>query len=132
MDVSPQKPSGLFRQIQFQRRLSSAETVRLIRDGRPRTATSTFTQLLGPVGPVQVQCCFTSTLITKSTRLIRDGEKGLWRRGRGGGGRLYTYRYTVTTRMTTGAQDGHLDLTKLLTERESRPDMTALLTGCTK
>ena len=35
-------------------------------------------------------------------RLIRDGEKG--ERGYGGGGRgrlLYTYRYTVTTRMTS-------------------------------
>ena len=34
-------------------------------------------------------------------RLIRDGEKGLkgvWRWGERG--RLYTYRYTVTTRMT--------------------------------
>ena len=32
-------------------------------------------------------------------RLIRDGEKGgkrVWRWGRG---RLYTYRYTVSTRM---------------------------------
>ena len=34
-----------------------AETVRLIRDGEPRTATSTFTQLLGSV----LQCCFTAT-----------------------------------------------------------------------
>ena len=36
-------------------------------------------------------------------RLIRDGEKGeggVWRWGRGRGG-LYTYRYTVTTRMTS-------------------------------
>ena len=46
--------------------------------------------------------CLTST---ETVRFIRDGEKG----GRGyegvcvcvgGGGRLYTYRYTVTTRMT--------------------------------
>ena len=36
-------------------------------------------------------------------RLIRDGEKGGTRKGYGGGGRgrLYTYRYTVTTRMTS-------------------------------
>ena len=37
---------------------------------------------------------------TETIRLIRDGEKG---GGRGyggeGRGRLYTYRYTVTTRM---------------------------------
>ena len=40
--------------------------------------------------------CLTST---ETIRLIRDGEKG--GRGYGGGGRrrLYTYRYTVTTRM---------------------------------
>ena len=57
---------------------------------------------------------------TKTIRLIRDGEKGcVWRWGGGGyggddgvglhvlgwygggaKGRLYTYRYTVTTRMT--------------------------------
>ena len=40
--------------------------------------------------------CLTST---ETTRIIRDGEKGggVWRWGRG---RLYTHRYTVTTRMT--------------------------------
>ena len=35
---------------------------------------------------------------TETTRLIRDGEKGgkgVWRWGK------YTYRYTVTTRMTS-------------------------------
>ena len=36
--------------------------------------------------------------VHKTIRLIRDGEK----RGYGGGGeRLYTYRYIVTTRMTS-------------------------------
>ena len=46
-----------------------------------------------------VECCFTST---ETIRLIRDGEKGEGR-GYGGGGRrrLYTCRYTVTTRMTS-------------------------------
>ena len=35
-------------------------------------------------------------------RLIRDGEKGGWGGyGGEGKGRLYTYRYTVTTRMTS-------------------------------
>ena len=34
-------------------------------------------------------------------RLIREGEKGGRGYGVGGRGRLYTYRYTVTTRMTS-------------------------------
>ena len=34
--------------------------------------------------------------IHRNIRLIRDGENGY---GGGGRGRLYTYRYTVTTRM---------------------------------
>ena len=34
-------------------------------------------------------------------RLIRDGEKGEKGYGGGGRGKLYTYRYTVTTRMTS-------------------------------
>ena len=40
--------------------------VRTIRDGEPRTATSTFTQLLSLFVPV----CFTST---ETIRTIRDG-----------------------------------------------------------
>ena len=39
--------------------------------------------------------CLTST---ETIRLIRDGEKGVWREV-GGRGRLCIYRYTVTTRM---------------------------------
>ena len=35
----------------------------------------------------------------ETTRLIRDGEKGGRGYGGGGRGRLYTYHYTVTTRM---------------------------------
>ena len=44
-----------------------------------------------------LKCCFTST---ETVWLIRDGEMG-GGSGCGGGerGRLYTYRYTVTTRM---------------------------------
>ena len=40
---------------------------------------------------------------TEIIRLIRDGEK-MGKSGYGGGGRgiLYTYRYTVTTGMTSG------------------------------
>ena len=43
--------------------------------------------------------CLTST---ETVGIIRDGEKaGVWRGyGGGGRGRLYTYRYTVTTRIT--------------------------------
>ena len=47
-----------------------------------------------------VSWCLTST---ETIRIIRDGEKGgreVRRYGGGGRGRLYTYRYTVTTRMT--------------------------------
>ena len=36
--------------------------------------------------------------VHSTIRLIRDGEKGVWIGE--GGERLYTYRYTVTTRMT--------------------------------
>ena len=38
---------------------------------------------------------------TETIRLIRDGEKGGRGYGAGGRGRLYTYCYTVTTRMTS-------------------------------
>ena len=40
--------------------------------------------------------------VHRNIRLIRDGEKGWVGMGvcRWGRGRLYTYRYTVTTRMT--------------------------------
>ena len=37
-------------------------------------------------------------------RLIRDGEKVGRGYGDGGRGRLYTYRYTVTTGMTTASR----------------------------
>ena len=47
-----------------------------------------------------MKCCFTST---ETIRLIRDGENGGrgYRGWGGGGGELSTYRYTVTTRMTS-------------------------------
>ena len=37
----------------------------------------------------------------ETTKLIREGEKGGRGYGGGGRGRLYTYRYNVTTRMTS-------------------------------
>ena len=51
---------------------------------------------------------------TETLRFIRDGEKGREERGYGGGGkgRLYTYRYTVTTRMTcikVGSDESHFN-----------------------
>ena len=44
----------------------STETLRTVRDGEPRKATSTFTQLLS-----LVQCCFMST---ETTKTVRDGD----------------------------------------------------------
>ena len=50
---------------------TSTETIRTIRDGEPRTATSTFTQLLSSDMLIQVKYCSTST---ETIRTIRDGE----------------------------------------------------------
>ena len=52
---------------------TSTETVRLVRDGEPRTATSTFTQILSSAmeSSLLLKCCFTPT---ETVRLIRDGE----------------------------------------------------------
>ena len=46
--------------------------------------------------------------VTETIRLIRDGEKGRGGKeyGDGGRGRLYTCRYTVTTRMTPAFKMG--------------------------
>ena len=73
---------------------TSTETVRTVRDGEPRTATTTdFTQLLssdlnGTVSKHH-QWCLTST---ETIRFIRDGEKvGVY--GGGGRGRLDTYQH---------------------------------------
>ena len=53
--------------VQVQWCFTSTETIRAIRDGEPRTATSTFTHLLRSV----LQCYFAST---ETIRAIRDGE----------------------------------------------------------
>ena len=51
---------------------TSTETVRTIRDGEPRTATSTSTQLLRSMrGFTEVTSCFTST---ETVWTVRDGE----------------------------------------------------------
>ena len=49
----------------------STKAVRTIRDGEPRTATSTFTQLLSSVVDYFFKCCFTST---ETIRTVRDRE----------------------------------------------------------
>ena len=48
---------------------TSMETTRPVRDGEPRTAALTFTQLLS--SDLKIQCCFMSTETISS---IRDGE----------------------------------------------------------
>ena len=81
---------------------TSTETIRLIRDGEPRTATSTFTQLLSSV-------CVAPRKLSKHGAqrpqkpygLLGTGRRGGGGYGGGGRGRLYTYRYTVTTRMAS-------------------------------
>ena len=55
--------------LQVQCCFTTTEAIRTIRDGEPRTATSTFTQLLSSV----LQCCFTSTEIV---RTVRERETG--------------------------------------------------------
>ena len=64
---------GSFRKVQVQCcRFTSTETIRTIRDGESRTATSTFTKpLSSDISLSFVQCCFSST---KTIRTIRDGE----------------------------------------------------------
>ena len=47
------------------------------------------------IGKVSKHSALTST---ETVTFIKDGERGVW--GGGGTRRVYTYRYTVTTRMT--------------------------------
>ena len=58
--------------VQVQYCFTSLETIRTIRVGEPRMATSTFTQLLSSV-EVHVHWCFTSTE-TIFLKTVRDGE----------------------------------------------------------
>ena len=53
-------------------------------------------------------------------RLIRDGEMGGWGYGGWGRGRLYTYRYTVTTRMTCikmGSDEIHFNVSLIVRDK---------------
>ena len=73
------------------------------------THTHTLTQTAMNSNVYDIDLCHISYMVkeiwcltsTETIRIIRDGEKGgkgVWRWGRG---RLYTYRYTVTTSMTS-------------------------------
>ena len=57
--------------VQVQCCFTSTETIRTVRDGEPRTVSSTFTQPRSSVLTCSVQCCFTST---ETIRTIRDQE----------------------------------------------------------
>ena len=76
--------------VQVQCCLTSTETVRTIRDGEPRAATSTLTQLLSSEVRLLLQCRFTST--------DRDGEP-----------RTATSTFSPGRPPRLSAQDGHLD-----------------------
>ena len=58
---------------------------------------------------------------TETIRLIREkGRKGLWRWGRG---RLYTYRCTVTTRMTCikmASDESHFNVSLIVRDKVTR------------
>ena len=54
----------------FGQHVKSTETVRTVRDGEPRTATSTFTQLPSSMYHGKQTFCLTAT---EAIRLIRDG-----------------------------------------------------------
>ena len=67
--------------------------------------------------------CLTST---ETIRVIRDGEKGgkgIWKWGKRKGGRVYTYRYTVTTRMTCikmGSDESHFNVSLIVRDKVTR------------
>ena len=64
--------------------------------------------------------CLTST---ETIGLIRDGEKGGRVYGGGGRGRLYTYRYTVTTRMTCikmGSDESRFNVSLIVRDKITR------------
>ena len=61
-------PEHCVTKVQVHCCFASMATIRIIRDGGPGTATSTFTQLLSIVTKVQVHCCFASMA---TIRIIR-------------------------------------------------------------
>ena len=54
---------------------TSTETTKTVRDGEPRTSTSTFTRVLSSelFGYIYIYICFTST---EASLFIRDGDRG--------------------------------------------------------
>ena len=84
---------------------TSMETIRPIRDGEPRTAALTFTQLLS--SDLKVQCCFTSTETVSS---VRNGSPGRpprlshssWALGKGKKGSR-SYRVTLSQKGGCGS-----------------------------
>ena len=74
-----------------------------------------FTAPACKMSGLKVSKCLTST---ETIGLIRDREKGVWRWG-GGGKResIYTYRYTVKTRMTCikmGSDESHFNVSLIV------------------
>ena len=54
---------------------------------------------------------------------IQNGENGARGYGGGGRGRLYTYRYTVTTRMTCikmGSDESHFNVSLIVKDKVTR------------
>ena len=47
---------------------------------------------------------------TENIRLIRDGKKRVWRWGPKREIIIYTYRYTVTTRIKMGSDESHCNV----------------------
>ena len=98
--------------IQAQCCFTSTGTIRTIRDGVPRTATSTFTQLLSS-GPSNVEVLL---YVHRNRRFIRDGSPGRpprlshssWALGQAMLKCCFTSTETVGL-LGTGAQDVHLD-----------------------
>ena len=61
---------------------------------------------------------------TESIRLIRDGENGGRGYGGGGRGRVDTYRYIVTTRITCikmGSDESRFNVSLIVSDKVTRP-----------
>ena len=105
--------SGTQQLLLHQSWFTSTETIRTIRDGEPRTATSTFTQLLTSEGGFFFFFMFHFFTSTETIRTIRDGEPRtaasnfthLLRSDTSSSSLLYVHR----DYKGRGARDGHLE-----------------------